>query len=56
LDVLAKEALAESLITQEEADLLIEAEQHRLDTINVDEFDPEALKASTAHKELETVV
>jgi acyl-CoA dehydrogenase len=53
LDILAKEALSEGLITQEEAELLIEAEQHRLDTINVDEFAPEALKASTTQKELE---
>ena len=33
------------LITQEEADLLREAEQHRLDTINVDDFEPELLAA-----------
>jgi acyl-CoA dehydrogenase len=56
LDRLAEEALAAELINQEEAELLIEAEQHRLATINVDEFDPQALKAASVQKDLEAVM
>lgn len=41
LDMIAQEGLEQGFITQEEADLLREAEQHRLDTINVDDFEPE---------------
>ncbi|MDF5683435.1 DUF1974 domain-containing protein, partial [Vibrio parahaemolyticus] len=40
LDMIAQEGLEQDFITQEEADLLREAEQHRLDTINVDDFEP----------------
>lgn len=43
LDVLAEKALAKAQITDEEAQILRTAEASRLRTINVDEFEPEAL-------------
>ncbi|NHB92538.1 acyl-CoA dehydrogenase FadE [Photorhabdus cinerea] len=43
LDKLAEQALAERKITQEEAEILKRAEASRLRSINVDEFEPEAL-------------
>jgi acyl-CoA dehydrogenase len=43
LDALAEEALAKAIITADEAALLKRAEQGRLETINVDDFDPSEL-------------
>lgn len=43
LDALANDALAKGFITQEEANVLIKAEESRLRSINVDEFDFDAL-------------
>jgi acyl-CoA dehydrogenase len=43
LDVLAKRALKDTVITESEAELMIRAEAGRLKTINVDEFAPEEL-------------
>ena len=43
LDVLAKQALAQGNINQEEAAILTKAEASRLRSINVDEFDADAL-------------
>ncbi|MCT6518377.1 MULTISPECIES: acyl-CoA dehydrogenase FadE [Enterobacterales] len=43
LDKLAEKALADKRVTQEEADILRKAEQSRLRSINVDEFDFDAL-------------
>ncbi|MTD27223.1 acyl-CoA dehydrogenase FadE [Erwinia sorbitola] len=43
LDALAAQGLENGWITQEEADILIRAEASRLRSINVDEFDPDAL-------------
>ncbi|WP_109390941.1 acyl-CoA dehydrogenase FadE [Proteus cibi] len=43
LDKLADKALADKRVTQEEADILRKAEQSRLRSINVDEFDFDAL-------------
>jgi acyl-CoA dehydrogenase len=43
LDDLANQALASGLINQDEAALLIKAEASRLRTINVDDFEPDAL-------------
>jgi acyl-CoA dehydrogenase len=45
LDELADKALAQGQITAEEADVLRLAEASRLRTINVDEFEPQALAA-----------
>ncbi|WP_299128232.1 acyl-CoA dehydrogenase FadE [uncultured Vibrio sp.] len=45
LDLVAEQGLEKGILTQEEADLLISAEQHRLYTINVDDFSPEELAA-----------
>lgn len=45
LDLVAKQGLEKGILTQEEADFLISAEQHRLYTINVDDFSPEELAA-----------
>ncbi|MDM7484004.1 MAG: acyl-CoA dehydrogenase FadE [Vibrio metschnikovii] len=55
LDQLAKIGLEKQLLTQWEADLLIEAEAHRLYTINVDDFDPQELAAKKSHPKLEEV-
>lgn len=43
LDKLADKALADKRVTQEEADILYKAEKSRLRSINVDEFDFDAL-------------
>ncbi|QDX31054.1 acyl-CoA dehydrogenase FadE [Dickeya poaceiphila] len=45
LDTLAEHGLAEGVITQEEASILIQAEASRLRSINVDDFAPDALSA-----------
>lgn len=45
LDEIADKALAVDGITREEAELLRKAEQGRLNTINVDDFDPQELVA-----------
>ncbi|MPW35193.1 acyl-CoA dehydrogenase FadE [Vibrio sp. B1Z05] len=45
LDLVAKQALEANMISQEEAEILQEAELHRLKTINVDDFDPAHLAA-----------
>jgi len=46
LDLLAEEALAENIITQEEANLLCKAEKGRKAAIDVDDFASEQLSAS----------
>ncbi len=46
LDQLAKTALDKGLINAEEQAILVKAEESRLRTINVDEFEPEALAAA----------
>ncbi len=53
LDQLAQIGLEKQLLTQWEADLLIEAEKHRLYTINVDDFAPQELAAKKSHPKLE---
>ncbi|MDK9779566.1 MULTISPECIES: acyl-CoA dehydrogenase FadE [unclassified Vibrio] len=55
LDMIAQEGLEQGVITQEEAELLREAEQHRLDTINVDDFEPELLAAKPLYPQMENV-
>ncbi len=50
LDVLADDALAANIISDEDAQLLKETEAGRLRTINVDDFDPQELLASTSKK------
>ncbi|XTZ37561.1 acyl-CoA dehydrogenase FadE [Salmonella enterica] len=50
LDQLAQQALAGGLINDDEANLLIKAEASRLRSINVDDFEPEALSAQTEVK------
>ncbi|EGQ8052817.1 acyl-CoA dehydrogenase [Vibrio alginolyticus] len=55
LDMIAQEGLEQGFITQEEADLLREAEQHRLDTINVDDFEPELLAAKPLYPQMDSV-
>jgi acyl-CoA dehydrogenase len=54
LDKFAEEALNAGLISPEEAELLCEAEEHRLATINVDDFKPEVLAANIKVKEAVT--
>lgn len=46
MDQLAKAALDKGLINAEEQAILVKAEESRLRTINVDEFEPEALAAA----------
>lgn len=46
LDVLAAQALKEGTITEQEAAILVKAEESRLRSINVDDFEPDALAAS----------
>ncbi|SQA97291.1 acyl-CoA dehydrogenase [Cedecea neteri] len=58
LDELAKQLLAEGKITADEAAILTKAEASRLRSINVDEFDPEALatqpvKVPEKHRKVE---
>ncbi|WP_298722867.1 acyl-CoA dehydrogenase FadE [uncultured Oceanisphaera sp.] len=48
LDQLAKEALSADIIDSQEAALLQQAEASRLRTINVDDFEPQALVANKA--------
>ncbi|WP_428772155.1 acyl-CoA dehydrogenase FadE [Vibrio sp.] len=55
LDQLAAEALEQKLIDNDEAQLLIEAEHHRLYTINVDDFAPEHLAALHNDSNIEQV-
>ncbi len=43
LDELAHNALAKGLIDKDEAAILVKAEESRLRSINVDDFDPEEL-------------
>jgi acyl-CoA dehydrogenase len=50
LDQLAERALKEGIITDEEAELMKEAEAGRLRTINVDDFDNQELLMSTSKK------
>lgn len=50
LDLLAEQALKANIISQQEADLLIETEAGRLRTINVDDFDPQELLAANSKK------
>ncbi|MEZ8447330.1 acyl-CoA dehydrogenase FadE [Vibrio splendidus] len=49
LDLVAQLGLEKGILTQEEADLLTSAEEHRLYTINVDDFSPEELAAKTQY-------
>lgn len=49
LDKLASMGLEHGLISKKEAQLLISAEHGRLDTINVDDFEPSALAASKSN-------
>ncbi|MDR7344139.1 acyl-CoA dehydrogenase [Pantoea alhagi] len=51
LDELAQRALQEQWITQQEADVLIRAEVSRLRSINVDEFEPDALATQPVKQE-----
>ncbi|AUI86727.1 acyl-CoA dehydrogenase [Vibrio azureus] len=55
LDHVAEEALEQGLITPQEAALLKEAEQHRLDTINVDDFEPGLLAAKPPYPQMGNV-
>lgn len=48
LNEVAEIGLKENIITQQEAEVLIEAEQRRLETINVDDFDSHTLASSTS--------
>ncbi|MEQ1964260.1 acyl-CoA dehydrogenase FadE [Xenorhabdus khoisanae] len=54
LDKLAETALAEHKITQEEADILKQAENSRLRSINVDEFEPDAFAVPNSAKKPES--
>ncbi|PNH95751.1 acyl-CoA dehydrogenase FadE [Vibrio diazotrophicus] len=55
LDKIAAEGLANKIINEQEAELLIEAESHRLYTINVDDFAPAELAAKKTKTKLEQV-
>ncbi|MCZ4370633.1 acyl-CoA dehydrogenase FadE [Vibrio diazotrophicus] len=55
LDKIAAEGLANKVINEQEAELLIEAESHRLYTINVDDFAPSELAAKKTKTKLEQV-
>ncbi|MDU2940576.1 MAG: acyl-CoA dehydrogenase FadE [Enterobacteriaceae bacterium] len=50
LDELAKNAFSKGLINQDEAALLIKAEESRLRSINVDDFEPDALATKPVKK------
>ncbi|WP_261815746.1 acyl-CoA dehydrogenase FadE [Vibrio gallicus] len=52
LDLVAKDGLKADIITQEEAEVLIEAEEHRMRSINVDDFAADALKAGSVKSSL----
>ncbi|MDE9454251.1 acyl-CoA dehydrogenase FadE [Xenorhabdus bovienii] len=54
LDQLAERALADHKITQEEADILKRAENSRLRSINVDEFEPDAFAVPHSAKKPES--
>ncbi|PHM44657.1 putative acyl-CoA dehydrogenase [Xenorhabdus mauleonii] len=54
LDNLAEKALAENKITQEEANILKRAENSRLRSINVDEFEADAFAVPHSAKKLES--
>ncbi|MCL9782139.1 acyl-CoA dehydrogenase FadE [Vibrio sp. S4M6] len=47
LDLVAEIGLEKNVITKEESEILIEAEKRRLETINVDDFDPQKLASTT---------
>ncbi|MEZ8802313.1 acyl-CoA dehydrogenase FadE [Vibrio splendidus] len=49
LDLVAQLGLEKGILTQEEANFLISAEEHRLYTINVDDFSPEELAAKSQY-------
>ncbi len=55
LDERAKLGLEKKILTEQEAQLLTEAEAHRLYTINVDDFAPQALAAKKPRPKLEEV-
>jgi acyl-CoA dehydrogenase len=55
LDELAKQGLQEKWLSEEEASVLIRAEASRLRSINVDEFEPEALATQPVKKALPVV-
>ncbi|MFG0771696.1 acyl-CoA dehydrogenase FadE [Vibrio plantisponsor] len=55
LDKVAAEGLANKIINEQEAELLIEAESHRLYTINVDDFAPAELAAKKTKTKMEQV-
>ncbi|MBD0784942.1 acyl-CoA dehydrogenase [Vibrio sp. Y2-5] len=55
LDKIAAEGLANKIINEQEAELLVEAESHRLYTINVDDFAPSELAAKKTKTKLEQV-
>lgn len=55
LDLVAEIGLEKNILTQEEADLLIDAEAHRLYTINVDDFNPEELAAKSSYSTMDNV-
>ncbi|MDN2480523.1 acyl-CoA dehydrogenase FadE [Vibrio agarivorans] len=52
LDTVAELGLAEGILTSEEADLLRKAEARRLETINVDDFEPDYLAAKKSPAKL----
>jgi acyl-CoA dehydrogenase len=52
LDRLAQRALEEGKINADEAKILVKAEESRLRSINVDDFEPDALAASKPEKSL----
>ncbi len=55
LDKLAALALEKGAISEQEAEILVEAESHRLYTINVDDFSPQELAAKKKVTKLEQV-
>lgn len=55
LDLVAEQGLEHGLIDHQEAQLLKEAEEHRLYTINVDDFEPEVLAAKSVMTSMEEV-
>lgn len=55
LDKLADKALADKRVTPEEADILRKAEQSRLRSINVDEFDFDALAVPAKKSPTDTI-
>jgi acyl-CoA dehydrogenase len=50
LDDIAALGLKLEVLNKDEANMLIEAEKHRLNTINVDDFDPKSLQAQSTTK------